>query len=78
MKKAIQRLANRFGYRISRLSSSTSAEDAFTAMQRLLIGIKELSSLVKSYRVKSHKVVPVKSPHNIISRQDSGVKGSAS
>ena len=38
MKKAIQKLALRCGYRISR---STHAEDAFAAMQSLLMGIKE-------------------------------------
>jgi hypothetical protein len=41
-------------------------------------GSKGLSSLIKSYRAKSHKVVPVKSLHSIISRQACGVKGSAS
>ena len=38
----------------------------------------QMSSLAKSYRSKSYKVVPVKSSHSIISRQASGVKGSAS
>lgn len=41
MKKVIQKIANRCGYRISRLSNPTFAEDAFMAMQRLLIGTKE-------------------------------------
>lgn len=41
MKKAVQRLFNVFGYRISRLSAPASREDPFAAMQRLLVGIKE-------------------------------------
>jgi FkbM family methyltransferase len=41
MKKGIQQLLNSFGYRISRLSAPASGEDPFTAMQRLLLGIKE-------------------------------------
>lgn len=41
MKKIIQKLANRCGYRISRLSQPRPDENAFTAMQRLLIGIEE-------------------------------------
>jgi FkbM family methyltransferase len=40
MKKAIQQLANKFGYRISRLQNPTSTEDPFVAMQRLLKGIE--------------------------------------
>ena len=38
----------------------------------------ELSSLIKSYQAKSHKVVPVKSLHIIISRQVDREKGKAS
>lgn len=41
MKKRIRQLFNRFGDRISRLTAPAAAEDPFTAMQRLLIGIKE-------------------------------------
>jgi len=37
-----------------------------------------VSSLIKSYRAKSHKVVPVKSLHIIISRQVDREKGNAS
>ncbi|MBU0493854.1 MAG: peptide ABC transporter substrate-binding protein [Chloroflexi bacterium] len=39
---------------------------------------KDLSSLIKSYRAKSHKVVPIKSRASIISRQASGENGNAS
>lgn len=41
MKKVIQKLANRCGYRLSKLSHPIDAENPFTAMQRLLMGIKE-------------------------------------
>ena len=41
MKKRIQQLLNSFGYRISKLSAPASGEDPFTAMQSLLIEIKE-------------------------------------
>jgi FkbM family methyltransferase len=41
MKKLIQGLANRCGYRISRLSPPTKADPAFAAMQCLATGIKE-------------------------------------
>jgi hypothetical protein len=37
-----------------------------------------VSSLIKSYRAKSHKVVSVKLLHSIISRQASLEKGKAS
>ena len=39
MKKTLQKLANRYGYRISRLSNPSI--NAFTAMQHLLMDIKE-------------------------------------
>ena len=39
---------------------------------------KAMLSLIKSYRAKSHKVVPVKSLASIISRQEDGEKGKAS
>jgi hypothetical protein len=38
---------------------------------------KGMLNLIKSYRVKSHKVVPVKSLASIISRQVDGEKGKA-
>jgi len=41
MKKAVQRLFNVLGYRISRLSAPASGEDPFAAMQSLLVEIKE-------------------------------------
>ncbi len=41
MKRLIQQLANKCGYRISRRSSPADGESAFTAMQRLLQGIEE-------------------------------------
>lgn len=41
MKKLIKKLANKCGYRIISLSRPTIDANAFTAMQRLLIGIEE-------------------------------------
>lgn len=41
MKKLIKQLANRCGYRISRLAQPLSAGDAFTTMKQLLAGIQE-------------------------------------
>jgi len=43
----------------------------------LLVASILLLSLIKSYRVKCHKVVPVRSLASIISRQVDGVKGKA-
>ena len=44
----------------------------------IVLVLLTVSSLVKSYRVKSHKVVPVKSSHSITSRQVDLEKGNAS
>jgi FkbM family methyltransferase len=41
VQKAIQKLANLFGYRICRLSKPAAAETALAAMQRLLADVKE-------------------------------------
>jgi hypothetical protein len=52
---------------ITQLSSSSLSER-----------YKALSSLVKSYRAKSHKVVPVRLSHKVISRQAARENGNAS
>jgi glycerophosphoryl diester phosphodiesterase len=44
---------------------------------RLEVDLK-VSSLIKSYRAESHKVIPVKPSDSIISRQACGVKGNVS
>jgi hypothetical protein len=43
-----------------------------------LISYREVSSLIKSYRAKSHKVVSVRLLHSVISRQAALEKGNAS
>jgi hypothetical protein len=48
------------------------------AIEALGLSHLEVSSLIKSYRAKSHKVVPVKWLHIIISRQVDREKGNAS
>ena len=52
--------------------------DAITLLESLKYSREQVSSLIKSYRAKSHKVVPVKSLHIIISRQVDREKGKAS
>jgi serine/threonine protein kinase len=70
---------NRLGkYEILEEIGSGAFGRVFRAVDTDLEVDRAVSSLIKSYRAKSHKVVPVRLSHSIISRQAAREKGSAS